>query len=137
MLKPKVISQVLRQTLHNGLKASLLITNEGSLLAYASDTNRSVKTFAAIAANIWSSYKQHCAASDSYLRSDPVNGIRYMLLECEEGTVFVTSVSTVLLCLVGDETVELGILKAKAQAVVRHLEEPLSRVAAYQSEYSV
>ncbi|KAI9268088.1 hypothetical protein BDA99DRAFT_535603 [Phascolomyces articulosus] len=132
MLKPKVISQVLQQSADNGLKASLLMTNEGSLLAYAADNGRSPKTYAAIAANVWSSYKQHCA-SDSFLRGDPTAGLRFLILDCEEGIVFVTAISSMLLCLVGDSTVELGILRAKAEAIARHLEEPLSRAASYQS----
>ncbi|KAG2222583.1 hypothetical protein INT45_008702 [Circinella minor] len=133
MLKPKVISQVLQQSADNGLKASLLMTNEGSLLAFAADNNgRSPKTYAAIAANIWSSYKQHCT-SDTFLRGDPADGLRFLILDCEEGIVFVTAISSMLLCLVGNSTVELGILKAKAEAIARHLEEPLSRAASYQS----
>ena len=59
------------------------MTNEGSLLAFAADNNgRSPKTYAAIAANIWSSYKQHCT-SDTFLRGDPTDGLRFLILDCE------------------------------------------------------
>lgn len=43
----------------------------------------------------------------------------------------ITVVSTMILCLVARDDVELGILKAKSEALTRHLEEPLSKVAGY------
>lgn len=53
----------------------------------------------------------------------------------QEGIVFITGIGAMLLCLVGDSKVDLGILKAKAEALKSHLEEPLQQVAPY-SEYS-
>lgn len=53
----------------------------------------------------------------------------------QEGIVFITGIGVMLLCLVGDSKVDLGILKAKAEALKSHLEEPLQQVAPY-SEYS-
>jgi hypothetical protein len=50
--------------------------------------------------------------------------------------VFITGIGAMLLCLVGESKVDLGILKAKAEALKSHLEEPLQQVAPYQ-EYSV
>ncbi|OAD75331.1 hypothetical protein PHYBLDRAFT_64257 [Phycomyces blakesleeanus NRRL 1555(-)] len=102
MLKPKVIAQVLRQATRDGVKASLLMTSEGSLLAFAADNDRSAKIYAAIAANVWSTYKQHCS-SETFLKGDQTGGLRFILMQCE------------------------------AQALARHLEEPLMRVASYQN----
>ncbi|KAI9033731.1 mitogen-activated protein-binding protein-interacting protein [Phycomyces nitens] len=113
MLKPKVIAQVLRQATRDGVKASLLMTSEGSLLAFAADNDRSAKIYAAIAANVWSTYKQHCS-SDTFLKGDQTGGLRFILMQCEEGNVFVTCISSMLLCLVGENSVDLGILKVKA-----------------------
>ncbi|KAG0192434.1 Ragulator complex protein lamtor2 [Apophysomyces sp. BC1034] len=118
MLKPKVIAQVLRQALRNGIKASLLMTNEGSLLAFAADNDKNARTYAAIIANVWATYKKQSSA-DTFLGSDPMGGPRFLLLQCEAR----------------EETVNLGILKAKADALKNHLEEPLERVASYQ-EYA-
>jgi hypothetical protein len=46
--------------------------------------------------------------------------------------VLITSIGSMLLCLVGESKVDLGILKAKAEALKGHLEEPLQQVAPYQ-----
>ncbi|KAI8379707.1 uncharacterized protein BYT42DRAFT_636404 [Radiomyces spectabilis] len=131
MLKPKVIAQVLRQATHNGVRASLLMTSEGSLLAFAADNDKCAKTYAAIAANVWSTYKKQPAIGTS-LDNNILATPRFLLLQCEEGTVFVTSIGAMLLCLVGEESVDLGLLRAKADALRNHLDEPLQKVASYQ-----
>lgn len=83
-----------------------LMTNEGSLLAFAAEHGRSAKTIAAIAANIWSTYKQ---------QSEQNNNLRNIIVECEEGVVYVTNIGAMLLCLAGNTSVELGLLKAKVR----------------------
>ncbi|KAI8333648.1 ragulator complex protein LAMTOR2-like protein [Chlamydoabsidia padenii] len=131
MLKPKVISQVLRQSTHKGVKASLLMTQDGSLLSFATDNDKNVKIYAAIAANIWSTYQKQ-TVTETFLDGGESAPPKFLLLDCEEGSAFITSVGTMLLCLVAEKSVPLGILKAKAEALQAHLEEPLLRVAAYQ-----
>ncbi|KAI7880311.1 Roadblock/LC7 domain-containing protein, partial [Lichtheimia hyalospora FSU 10163] len=121
MLKPKVISQVLQQTTHHGVKASLLMNNEGSLLAFAADQARTTKTYAAIAASIWATYKQEYVGGDVGTKG----GLQFLIMDCEDGIVYVTSISSMLLCMVSDHTVELGILRAKAEAISNHLQGPL------------
>ncbi|KAI8974631.1 hypothetical protein BDB01DRAFT_805826 [Pilobolus umbonatus] len=127
MLKPKVISQVLRQALNNGIKAALIITNEGSLISYAADNDKEASVYAAITANIWNTYKKK--------KTNIYTGIQYQILHCQDGIIFVTSVGAMILCLVADPSVHLGILKAKAEALKSHLEAPLLQIAPYQ-EYS-
>ncbi|CAO3573394.1 unnamed protein product [Mortierella alpina] len=68
-------------------------------------------------------YSKHCKPE--------VGPLSFLILDCEEGKVAITIVSTMILCLVARDDVELGILKAKSEALTRHLEEPLSRVAGY------
>ncbi|KAF9331473.1 Ragulator complex protein lamtor2 [Podila minutissima] len=123
MLKPKLISQVLQQATTGGVKATILLNPEGSLLAFAAQSDRDARIYAAIASNIWTIYSKHCKAD--------VGGLSFLMLECEEGKVAITVVSTMILCLVARDDVELGILKAKSEALTRHLEEPLSKVAGY------
>ncbi|KAH8553462.1 hypothetical protein BGW37DRAFT_422766 [Umbelopsis sp. PMI_123] len=122
MLKPKVISQVLRQATTGGIKAAMLMNSGGSLLAFAAASEKEARVYAAIAANLWS----------TYLKSAMTDDLRLLILPCEEGVVAVTAPSTMLLCLIGDSSIELGLLKAKIEAVSKHLQEPLERVASYQ-----
>ncbi|CAO3612131.1 unnamed protein product [Mucor hiemalis] len=128
MLKPKVISQVLRQSLHNGIKAALIMTSEGSLISFAADNDKDATIYSAISANIWNTYKNK--------NNDTYTNFQFQILHCDEGIVFITGIGSMLLCLVGDAKVNLGILKAKAEALKGHLEEPLQQVAPY-SDYSM
>ncbi|KAJ8654798.1 hypothetical protein O0I10_009519 [Lichtheimia ornata] len=106
------------------------MNNEGSLLAFAADQARTTKTYAAIAASIWGTYKQECVAGDVGSKG----GLQFLIMDCEDGIVYVTSISSMLLCMVSDHTVELGILRAKAEAISNHLQGPLDTVA-YQADY--
>ncbi|KAI7901748.1 uncharacterized protein BX663DRAFT_513922 [Cokeromyces recurvatus] len=127
MLKPKVISQVLRQSLNNGVKAAMIMTNEGSLISFAANNDRDVAIYSAtsaISTNIWNTYKKR--------NVELYNNLQFQILQCEEGIVFVTGISAMILCLVGDVNVDLGIIKTKAEVLKRHLEEPLQQVAPYE-----
>ena len=81
-----------------------LINSEGSLLAYAGPDigNDAV---AAIVSNIWSSTEEN-------------DQLEYIIMECEQGKVVVTRVSEVLLCLIGTEMAEFGMLKAKVSILM-------------------
>merc|ERR1712137_1185777 len=114
MLRPKVLPKVLAQANTAGVKSTLLINNEGSLLAYAGNET-GYDVVGAIVSNIWSS----TAGADQ---------LEYVIMECEQGKVVVTRVSEVLLCLIGGDLAEFGMLKAKANALRQYLEGPLSEV---------
>ncbi|OBS64976.1 hypothetical protein A6R68_06459 [Neotoma lepida] len=90
MLRPKALTQVLSQANTGGVQSTLLLNNEGSLLAYSG----------------------------------------YGDTDAREGRVAITRVANLLLCMYAKETVGFGMLKAKAQALVQYLEEPLTQVAA-------
>ncbi|PKK76799.1 Ragulator complex protein LAMTOR2-B [Rhizophagus irregularis] len=128
MLKPKAISQVLKQATTGGVKATLnfsLLNSEGSPLAFISDSDRDARVYAAIASNIWSTFEKN---GKNLMRDD---NLKFLLVECEKGNVAITTVSNMLLCLVAKPEVELGILKAKTDALARHLEEPFQRMTTY------
>ncbi|CAG8807751.1 7052_t:CDS:2 [Gigaspora margarita] len=107
MLKPKTITLVLKQATTGGVKATLLLNSEGSPLAFVSDSDREARIYAAIASNIWCTFEK---AGKNLMKDD---GLKFLLVECEEGNVAITTVSNMLLCLVAKPDVELGILKAK------------------------
>ncbi|CAO3673966.1 unnamed protein product [Rhizopus stolonifer] len=120
-------SQALRQTLNNGVKAAMIMTSEGSLVSFAADTDKEATIYAAISANIWNTYKKKTSYTE----------LKYQILYCDEGILYVTNVGSMILCLVGNGRVmeDLGILKAKGEAIKNHLEEPLIQFAAL--EYSL
>lgn len=121
MLKPKVLSQVLGQANSDGVISTMLLNNEGSLLAYAgSNVNKDSKITAAVASNIWGAYEKGGKMAFNN------EGLKVMFMDCDDGKVAVTKISTVLLCMYADSNVGLGMLKYKMEKLADYLYEPLS-----------
>eukprot|EP00729_Bicosta_minor_P002626 gene2626-24258_t len=94
---------------------------DGALLVYAGDSHKEAQVTGAIASNLWGAYHSHTESAD-------IGGLEQIMMDCEEGRLFITKVASVLLCLTADASVGFGMLKAKAAALIHHLEGPLQKV---------
>ncbi|KJE91738.1 roadblock domain containing 3 [Capsaspora owczarzaki ATCC 30864] len=99
-----------------------LLTQNGTLIALTGDNDQSARVTGAIAANVWHAFEREGKAAFD------TTAMNFLLLGCESGRVGVTRVAGLLLCLYAKPSVEYGLLKSKALALAKHLEEPLSSV---------
>jgi len=114
------LTQVLAQANTENVLSTLLLNNEGALLAFAGYDNKDARVTSAIASNIWSAYEKVARGAN-----DP---LQMVIMQCDVGNVVIARVANFLLCTYSKETVGLGMLRAKAQALVDYLQEPLKQV---------
>jgi len=132
MLKPSALTHMISQANTAGVKGSLLLNSEGSLLAFSGPADRDARVTASIASNVWASYSKlgmRYRAPSPLAPLSPEDKLECVILNCKEGRVCVVPVAGLLLCLYCDTTVGFGMLKAKTLALAASLEQPLLQVA--------
>lgn len=122
LLKPKSLNNVLAQANTGGVKCTLILNHEGSLLAHAGGSNSEAITIAALASTIWKNYQRY---GNSALHEDK---LKSALIQSQEANLMVRNLSNVLLCICANNDVPLGMLKCKANSIAEFLEEPLDLI---------
>lgn len=122
LLKPKTLNNVLAQANTGGIKCTIILNHEGSLLAHAGGTNNDAITIAALASTIWKNYQRYGNAA---LQEDK---LKSATIQTQEANLIVMNVSSVLLCICANHEVPLGMLKCKARKMAEFLEEPLNLI---------
>ncbi|CAF1197343.1 unnamed protein product [Rotaria sordida] len=131
MLKPKALSEVLAQVTNGGIQSTVLLTRDGALLAYSGFEAKDAKIIAAMASSIFAAHQRVRQTPASTLPQNMVGSgdLNMILLDAEEGKMAIASVATQLVCMVAKTSVQLGMLKAKMDALSSYLQEPLRQVS--------
>jgi hypothetical protein len=116
MLKPKALPEILKQTINDGVKNSIIITQTGDLLASAGEDSND-KLVGAIILNIWNNYEKND------------ENLNLLLIDNEEGRFAIQKISKFLICIYGNKTLEFGLLKAKIEAIQKFLYEPMNQLS--------
>lgn len=122
LLKPKSLNNILAQANTGGVRCTILLNNEGSLLAHAGSSNTEAITIAALASTIWKNYQRY---GNSALHEDK---LKTAVIQSQEANLIVRNLSTVLLCICADHEVPLGMLKCKANSIADYLEKSLDMI---------
>lgn len=122
MLRPKTLNNILAKANTGGVKCTLLLNREGSLLAYAGGTDEEAITTAALASTIWKNFEKY---GNSAFHEDK---LKCAVIQCQEANLVVRNLSTVLLCIYANQDVPLGMLKNKAKCLADYIEEPLDKI---------
>ncbi|KRY78991.1 Ragulator complex protein LAMTOR2, partial [Trichinella pseudospiralis] len=107
MIRPTVLNSILCQANAEGVTGTLLMNREGMVLCHAGCDESQAEAIAAIASNIWCSYEK---SGQETFRDDK---LKWFFLEGSEGRIAICKVSTLLLCMVANDTVEIGMLRGK------------------------
>lgn len=122
MLNPKDLTEILGQANSTGVMCTLLINQHGSLVAFVGNGDVAAKVKGTVCSSIWSGYEHKKPANGSEIL------LSRMIISCANGNVVVEKAGQngLLLCMFAELHVSLGLLSAKAKAIIEFLEEPLS-----------
>ncbi|CAL8071022.1 unnamed protein product [Calicophoron daubneyi] len=123
MFRPRALAAALSKVNTGGIQSVMLFNLEGVLMAFTSVSGEGERSKAAIAASIWNIYQRHLQSTES-------DTVQEILMDFSQGRLIITRIASVLLCIHASKDVGLGMLRAKANALVQSLQEPLSILAA-------
>eukprot|EP00117_Sycon_ciliatum_P014598 scpid85871/ scgid14794/ Ragulator complex protein LAMTOR2; Endosomal adaptor protein p14; Late endosomal/lysosomal Mp1-interacting protein; Late endosomal/lysosomal adaptor and MAPK and MTOR activator 2; Mitogen-activated protein-binding protein-interacting protein; Roadblock domain-containing protein 3 &gt; Ragulator complex protein LAMTOR2; Late endosomal/lysosomal adaptor and MAPK and MTOR activator 2 len=120
MLRPRALQNVLKETVSAGVKGSMVLNEDGSLLSHCGTSEASTRITGAIASNIYTAYQR---SGQAMLKGADANTI---LIVNDDGAIVIRRVASKLICLFADKSVPIGMLRAKADALHDCLQEPLT-----------
>eukprot|EP01080_Neovahlkampfia_damariscottae_P004776 gene4776-8362_t len=122
MLQPKVLPKIIEQINTDGIKTTILLNVDGSILSSSGNIEED-KTIAAIASSLWTSYyKTGIHISDN-------NKLNCLIVDCEEGRIIVKKVTeNVILCSCAEKRVSFGMLKLKIKIISKFLKKPFEEL---------
>lgn len=117
MLNPTEVNNVLQKANSENIICTMLINQQGSLIAHAGIGNEANRVKGIICSTIWSSYDYKASqntTTDTCLKS--------MIVSCKNGNAVVHQVSGDLLCcMFAGKNYDLGLLIAKTEGVSQQL----------------
>uniref|UniRef100_A0A7S3EHQ6 Roadblock/LAMTOR2 domain-containing protein n=2 Tax=Rhodosorus marinus TaxID=101924 RepID=A0A7S3EHQ6_9RHOD len=138
MLRPKSLPLFLSQVCTGGVQHALLLRSDGIMLASSQDRPDAEyfddeKLVGAICAGMWFNFAEETADSLGKTESELGDGdsslrgnLRSMIVECEGGRLCAAPVGSLLICLKGDLSVQLGLLKLKTEALAEEFRTVLA-----------
>lgn len=103
--------------------------NLGLTVARSGSRSINGSVYAALMSNIWETFERQGIVKFKWniciyigIRDD----LREVVIQSETGTIAVVRVANMLLAIIADNSVPVGILKAKLSALSEHLRTPLS-----------
>ena len=119
MLNAKAMTKVFQSNMCPGVQNIFLATKTGALVLSA-NSHESVKILGAIVSNIWGDYDS-CMSN-----SENGEGLKSMIVECEQGVVVINGVCGMFLCVQGGS--DIGRLLEISKKLKETLEDPLQEI---------
>ncbi|CAK5027871.1 unnamed protein product [Meloidogyne enterolobii] len=118
MLKTRALDAFLGEVVGGGVAGIVLFNKDGLTVSRALDNSRGGgNVYSALLANIWETFER--------VRDE----LKEVVIGCENGTVVLTRVASMLLAVLGTEDAPLGVLLVKLHALVDQLKIPLSAIS--------
>uniref|UniRef100_A0A915LYG5 TFIIS-type domain-containing protein n=1 Tax=Meloidogyne javanica TaxID=6303 RepID=A0A915LYG5_MELJA len=116
----RALDAFLGEVVGGGVAGIVLFNKDGLTVSRALDNSRvGGNVYSALLANIWETFERHGVRDE----------LKEVVIGCENGTVVLTRVASMLLAVLGTEDAPLGVLLVKLHALVDQLKTPLSAIS--------